>query len=238
MKTVQYPPEFCFEFPPPGRFPDEPDLCCVTEGMSPLMLYCAYSQGIFPWFDEQDTTVRGKIYVPWYSVNPRFVIKTDELHVPKSIDKFLKHTPYTYTVDKCFDEVMAQCGLMKRKDQAGTWIGPLMEKNYGKFHKDGYAHSFEVWHNGRLAGGFYGVLIGSVFCGESMFTIEPDSSKSAFVIFARRFRDCGGKLIDCQVYTDNMARYNAKEIPREEFLALEKEYLNVPLEKDLFEMYK
>ena len=114
----------------------------------------------------------------------------------------------------------------------------MIKESYTKFYKAGYAHSVEVWHNGTLAGGFYGVLIGSVFCGESMFTLESDSSKSAFVLFANSFFECGGNLIDSQVYTDNIARYGATNISRQAFLRLEREYLNKPLKKDLKKIFE
>jgi len=217
------------EFPKPGElYPDYPEICMVTNDISIDYLYSAYLQGIFPWFSEEDDQP-----VLWQSPDPRFVIEVEKLHVPKSIDKFLKHTPYTYTMDTCFERVMEECGKMKRKDQDGTWIGPKMLKAYSEFHKRGYAHSVEVWHKGELVGGFYGVLIGSVFCGESMFTKMTDSSKSAFVLFARAFAEAGGKLIDCQVYTDNMARYGAVEMPRKDFLELECKCFSMELTKKI-----
>lgn len=204
------------------------DICLVTKDIPMQLLYSAYMQGIFPWFNED-----AQEPVMWFSPNPRFVIFSDEMHVSKSIKKFLKHTPYTYTMDKAFEQVMRECRKMKRADQDGTWIGEKMIAAYSQFHKEGFAHSFEVWHDEQLVGGFYGVLIGSVFCGESMFTIEPDSSKSAFVLFEKAFEACGGKLIDCQCYTDNMARYGGIEISREDFLNLEKILLFMPLKADL-----
>ena len=191
-------------------------------------LYSAYMQGIFPWFDEDSGEP-----VLWYCPDPRFCLKMEELHVPSRLDRFLKKTPYDYTFDKDFDSVIRACRNMERKGQSGTWIGEKMIAAYSLFHKNGYAHSIEAWHGGKLAGGFYGILIGSVFCGESMFTIESDSAKSAFAIFARAFAECGGKLIDSQTYTDNIARYGAKEIMRDEFLFLEKPCLGLPLLSDL-----
>lgn len=227
-----YNPATMIIFPKPGQYEGFEELCAYSYDIPQKLLYSAYMQGVFPWFDED----RGDP-VLWQSPNERFVIFPELFHVSKSIDKFLKKSPYTYTMDKCFDEVMKQCGLMERIGQNGTWIGSMMKEAYSKFHKAGFAHSFEVWKDGRLAGGFYGILIGSVFCGESMFTIEPDSSKSAFVIFARRFFELGGKMIDCQVYTENMARYGAIEISREKFLEKEKSFLKEALKKPLQESY-
>ena len=104
-----------------------------------------------------------------------------------------------------------------------------MINTYTKFHKAGYAHSIDVWKDGKLAGGFYGILLDSIFCGESIFTIEPNSSKSAFVLFARAFQKAGGKLIDCQSYTENMERYGARDITRKQYLAKLEKYSKVPL---------
>jgi len=226
IELEQFNPNVILELPKADKFYD--DLCFVTEDIPLQVLYSAYMQGIFPWFNELEGDP-----VLWQSPDPRFVIPIDEIHVSKSIRKFIKKSPYTYTMDVCFEEVMKQCGLMEREGQSGTWIGPKMLAAYAKFHKTGFVHSIEAWNDGKLVGGLYGILLGSVFCGESMFTIEPDSSKSAFVLFAEAFKNCGGKLIDCQAYTDNMARYGAIEIPRDDFLAMEKQYIPQPLEKDL-----
>lgn len=225
-------PNMIYEIPIPE---DEEynDICLVTEDIPLQLLYSAYIQGVFPWFDED----RGQP-VMWYSPDPRFVIFPGDLHIPKSLKKFLKHTPYTYTMDQAFEQVMTECRKMKRADQNGTWIGDKMVAAYTQFHREGYAHSFEVWHDGRLVGGFYGVLIGSVFCGESMFTIEPDSSKSAFALFSQAFFAAGGKLIDCQCYTDNMARYGAVEICRKDFLKIEGSALLTPLRGDISGWWK
>lgn len=207
-------------------------VCEITDSIPLQLLYSAYMQGVFPWFNEEDNEP-----VAWYSTDPRFVLLPEDFHCPKSLKKFMKKSPYTYTMDNCFRRVMTECGKMKRPDQDGTWIGPKMLDAYTKLHKAGYAHSFEVWHKGRLAGGFYGVLIGSVFCGESMFTLEPDSSKSAFVLFMKAFKECGGIIVDSQSYTDNIARYGAKNISRDAFLRIEKEALKTPLQKDFNEEF-
>ncbi len=221
-------PDLIYEFPEPGQEIPYDNICCVTSDIEMQVLYSAYMQGVFPWFDEDSGEP-----VVWYSPNPRFCLQMKELHVPKSIDKFLKSTPYKYTMDRDFENVILNCRNMNRKDQEGTWIGQKIIDSYLEFHYQGYAHSVEVWHDGNLVGGLYGVLLGSVFCGESMFTIESDSAKSAFVIFARAFEKCGGMLIDSQVYTDNIARYGAKNISRDAFLRLEREYLPKKLKQDL-----
>lgn len=223
-------PDFqIIKFPSPGQYRFLGNsVCAITEDMNLEMLYSAYMQGIFPWFSEEDGEP-----VIWHSTNPRFVLFPEDFHVSKSLKKFLKKSPYSYTMDKCFSKVIEECGLMNREGQDGTWIGEKIKKTYTEFHEAGFAHSFEVWLGEELVGGFYGVLIGSVFCGESMFTKATDSSKSAFALFMETFIDCGGKMLDSQAYTDNIARYGAKNISRTAFLRFEKEFLHKSLEKDL-----
>lgn len=217
-----------FTFPEPGVIYGHEDICLITSTIPLRMLYSAYIQGVFPWFNEFNNDP-----VLWQSPVKRFVLPVEKLHVSKSIEKFLKHNPYTYTMDKAFDQVIRHCAEQKRPNQEGSWIGPKIIRAFTQFHKAGYVHSFEVWKDEKLVGGFYGVLIGSIFCGESMFTIEPNSSKSAFVLFARAFQKAGGKLIDCQAYTKNMARYGAKEIPRKDYLELLKKYKDIPLKEEI-----
>ncbi|HBG65688.1 MAG TPA: leucyl/phenylalanyl-tRNA--protein transferase [Treponema sp.] len=225
-------PENIIAFPPPRSAAPFRNICAVTQDIPLQLLYSAYMQGIFPWFDETEGEP-----VLWYSPEPRFCLRMEKLHVPRSIERFLRRSPFTYTMDCCFGRVMEECRDMRRLGQHGSWIGDKMLRAYSEFHEAGYAHSVEAWHNGELAGGFYGVLIGSVFCGESMFTKESGSSKSAFVLFARAFASCGGKLIDSQVYTENIARYGAENISRDAFLRLEGDYLHKALEKNLPEAF-
>jgi leucyl/phenylalanyl-tRNA--protein transferase len=141
-------------------------------------------------------------------------------------------------MDRDFDRVIRNCAEMKRRNQNGTWLGPSMIQAYSTLHKLGIAHSVEAWYDDDLAGGFYGVLIGRIFFGESMFTERSESSKSAFVKFVQAFRDCGGKLIDSQVYTDNISRFGARNISREAFLHLERQLLFEPLKKNLNEQFE
>lgn len=217
--------DLVIQFPKPGELFRHPDIVCVTDEMPLQLLYSAYMQGIFPWFNEDDGDP-----VLWQCPEMRFVIQPEDMHVSKSIKKFLKKNPYTYTVDKCFEQVMEQCAAQDRPGQGGTWIGNKILKAYKDFHKAGFAHSYEVWKEGKLVGGFYGELIGGVFFGESMFTLEDNSSKSAFVLFAQKFFEAGGKMIDCQAYTENMARYGGKEISREDFLARLNEWIKLKVQ--------
>ncbi|AEE15952.1 leucyl/phenylalanyl-tRNA--protein transferase [Treponema brennaborense] len=219
----------------PVVFP-EPDggrgIVAVTEDISVDSLYSAYLQGVFPWFCED----RGEPVV-WWSPDPRFVLLPGELHVPDRLERFLKRTPYRYTFDVDFEAVITGCANVRRPGQAGTWIGPKIIDAYCRLHREGIAHSVEVWRGDTLAGGLYGVLIGRVFCGESMFSLESDSAKSAFVLFVRAFASCGGALIDSQVYTDNLARFGAKNVSRAAFLRLERELLPQPLTEDPAEAF-
>jgi leucyl/phenylalanyl-tRNA--protein transferase len=191
-------------------------------------LYSAYRQGIFPWFSEED----GEDVI-WWCPSPRFVLFPKDLHVPESLKKTLKKKPFTYTFDACFERVIRECAAAKRAGQDGTWIGEKIIESYTALHEVGFAHSVEAWSDGELAGGFYGVHLGGVFCGESMFTIKPNASKCAFVQFVRAFEKIGGKMIDSQVYTDNIARYGAKNISRTAFLRYEKDFFSAPLSADL-----
>ncbi|MCH5291445.1 MAG: leucyl/phenylalanyl-tRNA--protein transferase [Treponema sp.] len=220
-------------FPEPGSVVPVKNICLATKDIPLQLLYSAYMQGVFPWFNEDEGEP-----VLWYSPNPRFCLPVELFHVPKRIERFLKHTPYTYTMNRCFRTVMENCRDMSRRGQDGSWIGHKMIDAYEAFHQEGFAHSVEAWHNGVLVGGLYGVLMGSVFCGESMFTTESDSSKSAFVLFMKAFTACGGKLLDSQVYTDNIARYGARNISRDAFLRLEQKALRVPLTGNLFNTFE
>ena len=199
-----------------------------TEELSMPLLYSALVQGIFPWYNED----KGEP-VLWWSPDPRFVLFPEELHVPKSLAKFMKHSHFSYTMDTAFEQVINECSSIKRKDQRGTWIGSGIKKAYTQAFYDGNAHSFEVWNGAKLAGGFYGVLIGSVFLGESMFSHESDSAKSAFVHFVHAFKNAGGKMIDSQVYTDNISRFGGKNISQCAFLRYESEYLYSSLQENL-----
>ena len=214
--------------------PEDADrgIVAVTDELSLDLLYSAYLQGIFPWYNESEGEP-----VVWWSPDPRFVLFPQELHVPRRLKRYLRHTPYRYTIDRAFPQVMEACSSVNRPDQGGTWIGPTMIEAYCQLFDCGVAHSVEVWREEKLVGGLYGVLVGQVFFGESMFSYEADTSKSAFVLFVEAFRSCGGQLIDSQVYTSNLARFGARNISRSSFLRLEKEFLSQDLTRDLQEEF-
>ena len=219
-----------FQFPDPQK--SGTDIVGSGGNLSPGMLLSAYRQGIFPWYGKDEPIL-------WWSPDPRFVLLPQDFHVPSRLDRVIKtnKSGFTYTMDKSFFEVIKACAAVKRPEQDGTWITDAMIDSYAEFHRLGFAHSFETWQNGSLAGGFYGVLLGQVFFGESMFSFVPDASKCAFVRFVRAFGACGGKLIDSQVYTDHIARFGGKNISRDAFLRLEKSYLHTPLQANLKEAY-
>ena len=203
-----------------------------TESLTPELAFSAYLQGIFPWYDESSGDP-----VLWWSPDPRFVLPVNEIRFPRSAVKFLKHSPYTYTFDKAFPRVIENCAHMRRAGQDGTWIGARMIDIYCALCEKGIAHSVEAWHGDELAGGLYGVLIGKVFCGESMFTLRSNAGKSAFMLFAKAFERCGGVLIDSQVYTENIARYGGRNISRTVFLRMESELLPQKLSGDLHKVF-
>ncbi len=212
-------------------FPDpslaEPDgLLAVGGDLSPERLVAAYALGIFPWFSEGTPIL-------WWSPDPRLVLLPPELHVPRSLARTLKRGAFTFTADRAFEEVMRRCAEVPRPGQDGTWITDGMVEAYVRLHRLGLAHSFEAWDGAALAGGLYGVSLGSAFFGESMFSARPDASKAAFVRSIEWLAGRGVDLVDCQVRTDHLVRFGAREIPRPELLgrlatALERPTLRGP----------
>lgn len=207
------------EFPPPDLADD--GLLAVGGDLSPERLVLAYASGIFPWYEEGQPLL-------WHSPDPRMVLRVCELRVPRSLEKVLRQGRYRITFDQAFDEVMKSCGAVKRPGQKGTWITRDMRRAYGELHRRGLAHSAEAWHDGALVGGLYGVSLGDVFFGESMFARSPDASKAAFVTLVRAMEGWGLTLVDCQVHTDHLARFGATLWPRSQYLAELREALEGP----------
>ena len=171
----------------------------------------AYARGIFPWYEEG-------LPILWHSPDPRMVLYVDELRVNRSLRKSLRRGDYEIRLDTAFAEVIRACAAVPRPGQDGTWITGEMIEAYERLHEMGVAHSVECWQEGRLVGGLYGVSIGRIFCGESMFAHAPDASKRAFVWAVRQLRAWGIEIVDCQVYTPHLARFGAREIRRDQFL--------------------
>jgi len=197
------------EFPPPELAED--GLLAVGGDLRPERLVLAYSTGIFPWYEEGQPIL-------WHSPDPRMVLRVADLRVPRSLQKARRKGLYTVTLDTAFADVIRFCAETPRSGQRGTWITPEMQRAYVELHRQGLAHSAEAWSDGQLVGGLYGVSLGNVFFGESMFAHAPDASKVAFVPLVEAFADWGLTLVDCQVYTDHLARFGAEEWPRSRYL--------------------
>lgn len=197
-------------FPDP-RLSESDGLLAVGGDLEPDRLLLAYRLGIFPWYGPNNPRL-------WWSPDPRMVLPCEELHVPRSLAKRMRRGDYRVTTDTAFAEVVERCAKAERPGQDGTWIVPEMRRAYVKLHELGYAHSFEAWAGDVLVGGLYGVGVGDLFCGESMFADAPDASKVAFVRSVELLRGWGFELIDCQVHTEHLARFGAREVSREWFL--------------------
>ena len=198
-------------FPPVHQALREPNGLLAAGGdLSPARLLDAYRRGIFPWFGDEDPLL-------WWSPDPRMVLFVDELRVARSLRKTLRSGRFRVTADRAFSTVMIRCAE-PREDQEGTWITTEMRAAYARLAAMGYAHSVEAWKGDELAGGLYGVAIGRVFFGESMFARVTDASKVAFVTLVQQLRQWGFRLIDCQMPTAHLASLGAREIPRREFL--------------------
>lgn len=195
---------------PPVHLAEPDGLLAMGGDLSPERLLLAYRQGIFPWY-EGDTVL-------WWSPHPRFVLFPGELKVGKTVRSLIHKNVFDFTVNKAFSRVIHQCRNIKRPGQQGTWITPAVEKAYCIMHERGHAHSAEVWKNGKLAGGLYGIRIGKVFFGESMFSSESNASRYAFVKYVEQLKLDGVELIDCQVYTEYLESLGARMIDREEFI--------------------
>ena len=197
-------------FPPVEKALKRPNgLLAAGADLSPERLLAAYRHGIFPWFSEGEPIL-------WWSPDPRMVLAPDALRVTRSLAKTLRNREFEVRLDTAFAAVIAGCAA-PRADQAGTWITPEMRTAYLRLHTLGYAHSVETWIDGALAGGLYGVALGRMFFGESMFSRARDASKIAFVHLARVLAARGFGLIDCQMHTAHLESLGACEIPRAEF---------------------
>lgn len=197
-------------FPPVENALREPNgLLAVGGDLSPQRLLEAYSKGIFPWFNADEPIL-------WWSPNPRMVLFPEEIKISRSLRKTLKKEHYQIRTDGSFTQVMHACAS-SRKGQVGTWIHPEMIAAYTALHDMGLAHCVETWMGGELVGGLYGVALGQVFFGESMFSRVPDASKIALVHLAKQLQRWKFGLIDCQVKTDHLTSLGAREIPRSEF---------------------
>ncbi|SUB82984.1 leucyl/phenylalanyl-tRNA--protein transferase [Pragia fontium] len=198
-----------YDFPPVDYALNDPNgLLALGGDLSPQRLISAYQNGIFPWFSSDDPIL-------WWSPDPRAVLIPQQLHISRSMAKFIKKTPLSVTINQAFEQVISACS--SERDE-GTWIDLSIQQSYCQLHQQGIAHSVEVWHEGDLVGGLYGVEQGALFCGESMFSRQTNASKLALYAFCCHFLSYGGKLIDCQILNDHTESLGAMEIPRADYL--------------------
>jgi leucyl/phenylalanyl-tRNA---protein transferase len=197
-------------FPPPD-LADKSGLLAIGGPLTPRRLMAGYRRGIFPWYSSGQPVL-------WHSPDPRFVLPAGQLHVPRSLERTLRRAPFTLRADTAFDQVVEACATAPRPGQDGTWITDEVRMAYGELHRLGTAHSVEAWQGSELVGGLYGVTLGSVYFGESMFSHVPDASKVAFATAARVLFAGGCRLIDCQMETAHLARFGAVAWPRRRFL--------------------
>ena len=199
-------------FPPLELALIEPNgLLCAGGDLSAQRLLLAYRQGIFPWYSAGEPIL-------WWSPDPRMVLVPSEFKISRSLQRTLRAGTYQIRLDSNFPAVMRFCAQTPRNGQAGTWITAEMQAAYGKLHELGFAHSVETWMNGKLVGGLYGLAIGKMFYGESMFSHATDASKLALAHLTRFLAGQGFGLIDCQMNTPHLASLGAREIPRSEFI--------------------
>ena len=188
-------------------------LLAVGGDVSIERLLLAYQNGIFPWFNEDE--------IPqWWSPDPRFVLFPDDLKVSGSMRQLIKKKHFEFKINTAFEEVIQNCSSIKRKGMDGTWISEEIGQAYTQLHRLGYAHSAEAWYGGKLVGGLYGVRLGEVFFGESMFSKESNASKFAFISWVKFLKTQGIELIDCQVHTSHLESLGAKMISRKRFIEI------------------
>lgn len=195
---------------PPVEFSQPDGLLAMGGDLSAERLLLAYRSGIFPWYDGD---------VPlWWSPDPRFVLYPGELKVSKSMQQIFKKNTFRFTVNTAFRQVIHNCKNVSRNNQHGTWITDEVEKAYGLLHDKGFAHSAEAWRDDKLVGGLYGIRMGNIFFGESMFSKESNASKFAFIQYVQQLQREAVQLIDCQVYTAHLESLGARMIPRKKFM--------------------
>jgi len=215
------------EFPPP-HLASEDGLLAVGGDLSQKRLLLAYRMGIFPWFSNNEPIL-------WWSPDPRFVLYPHEIKVSKTLKKVIKKDMFSVTMDLAFNEVINQCAQVRLGKNQGTWIVKDMIDAYCNLHESGFAHSVEVWLQGDLVGGLYGVSLGMCFFGESMFTLVSNASNVGLVKLVEHLKELSFDLIDCQVPTEHLIRFGARQIPRMRFLNQLKKSLNAPTQRGKWE---
>lgn len=204
-------------FPDPS-LAEEDGLLALDGDLSPERLILAYSNGIFPWFSEDEPIL-------WWSPDPRFIVYPNDVRISHSMKKLLKKNTYRVSFDTCFRDVISSCSNVRKEE--GTWITNEMIEAYCKLHKLGFAHSVETWYGDKLVGGLYGISMGKCFFGESMFSTMDNASKVAFINLSRVLEEKKFVVIDCQVYTTHLESLGAVNISREDFLTLIEEGISI-----------
>lgn len=200
-------------FFPPVSLTNDEGILAIGGDLSPKRLLMAYKNGIFPWFEDNDPII-------WWSPNPRMVLFLDELVISKSMRNILNRNCFKVTFNHNFREVISNCQKVKRNGQNGTWITNDMIEAYCKLHELGIAKSVEVWQNDQLVGGLYGIDLGHIFCGESMFSKVSNASKVAFISLVTQLKKENYNLLDCQVYNEHLESLGCREIERDEFISI------------------
>jgi leucyl/phenylalanyl-tRNA--protein transferase len=202
---------------PPVHLAEPDGLLAIGGDLSIERLLLAYRNGIFPWYEGE--------HILWWCPDPRFVLVPSELKVSKSMTQLIKRQVFQFTINKAFPEVIKNCKAISRRGQDGTWITEEIREAYTRLHRQGYAHSAEVWQADELVGGLYGVRMGNMFFGESMFSKVSNASKYAFISYVQQLMSEDVQLIDCQVYTEHLESLGAKMMPRQVFLQMLKKLI-------------
>jgi len=216
------------EFPPP-QLASRHGLLAVGGDLSRKRLLLAYRMGIFPWFSNDEP-------IMWWSPDPRLVLYPREIKISKTLKKIIKKNAFKISMDLAFNDVINHCADVRLKKDQGTWIVKEMMDAYCRLHESGFAHSVEAWHQGELAGGLYGVSLGKCFFGESMFTRISNASNVALVKLVECLNALSFDIIDCQIPTDHLIRFGAREVSRARFLAQLKKSLETPTKKGKWQM--
>jgi leucyl/phenylalanyl-tRNA--protein transferase len=203
-------------FPDPEFFHPKDGIIAIGGDLIPERILFAYKNGIFPWYNPEEEEVL------WWCPDPRFVLFPDDLKISKSMRKIIKNDVFTFSENRCFRKVMEECKNIYRKEQNGTWISDELIESYHQLYENGLAKSIEVWRNEKLVGGFYGISVGKVFCGESMFSKVSNASKAGFINFVKKYSE-DFILIDCQIHSGHLESLGATMISKKKYLKILKE---------------
>ena len=203
---------------PPVETADHAGIVAIGGDLSTERLLLAYKSGIFPWYNEDEPII-------WWSPDPRFVLLPQRLNISRSMQSIINGNKFRFSANKAFEKVIGQCKSIPREGQDGTWITNAVQDSYIELHRLGYAHSAEAWYENELVGGLYGVKLGNIFFGESMFSKQSNASKFAFIKYVEQLKKEGVVLIDCQVYTAHLESLGAGMISREDFLQVLTKYI-------------